>query len=91
MSSMAAVQALREAGRKVFGPDYNLLLARSPEWGHEDACVLVYGQHHHAAARAFLQIVPDAQIAEETSCAWRGRPAYTYSVVTFNPIKEQAA
>lgn len=69
------------SGRKVFGPDFNLAIARCPAWGNEDTCILVYGQHHAAAAQGFMSM-PGAAVKVEQGGGFLGSPTYTYSVVT---------
>lgn len=69
------------AGRKVFGPDFNLAIARCPAWGNDDTCILVYGKHHVAAAQGFMAL-PDATVKVEQGGGFMGSPTYTYSAAT---------
>lgn len=95
MVGAAELRAAVESGRKVFGPDHDIMIARTPAWGNSDVCLIVRGKRHEAAARGILLASrnPAATMKEETSAGWRGRPAYTYSVVTIpvNGAKEALA
>jgi hypothetical protein len=91
------LRAAIESGRKVFGADHDLMIARCPAWGSDDVCLIVRGKQHAAAARAVAsKCGPSAKVTEQTSCAWTPpgstveRPAYTYSVVEF-PVAEMAS
>jgi hypothetical protein len=81
------IQKLRgvvESGRKVFGHDLDMVVARTPMWGHDDCCILVYGKNHKPAAESFGLLISGAKITQDTTPAWNGLPERTYSVVEFS-------
>ena len=50
---MSSVKVAEQAARKLFGEDVSFTVARSPAWGNEDCCVLIYGRSHAAVALTF--------------------------------------
>ncbi len=87
MSFLQSVQEAQVAAQKVFGANTKFMVARAPAWGHDDCCVLVYGDRHADAAKAFLYATA-AEIKTEIGGGFRGSPFYTYSVVTFAKAAE---
>lgn len=72
---------LNESARKVFGKDINVMVARCKAWGNDDNCILIQGREHLACASGFVRAVRGAKVSSETSPAFMGAPAKTYSKV----------
>ena len=90
MSIFDKVREAVESGRKLFGADHDMVIARAPMYGNDDVCLLIYGEQHQLAARVVAsKCGPAVKVKVENSCAWRDRPARSYSVVEF-PVEVSA-
>lgn len=88
---MDALRKAEQSAKKLFGDDISFTLARSPAWGNEDCCILIYGRNHAAVACGFTQAIKgDVSITQEEGGGFRGSPTYTYSCVTFAAQAEAA-
>lgn len=88
MSMQGSIDKFQASARKIFGADIAVRVARCPSWGHSDCCILINGRQHAYVAAAFAKATAGTKITSETTPAWMGMPASTYSVVEFPAAKE---
>ena len=83
---MDALSNLNEEARKNFSADTNIILARSPKWGDDDMCFLVYGADQILVAIMLQNTLRNATVTPQCGGGWRGSTAYTYQVVEGIPV-----
>ena len=75
------MKPVQESARKLFGADILIMIARCKAWEHEDNCIIVRGQRHSDAAAGFAKSARGMKLTTETSPAFMGTPASTFSVI----------
>ena len=83
---MGALGNLNEEARKIFSADTNIILARSPKWGNDDMCFLVYGADQILVATMLQNTLRNATVTQQCGGGWRGTPTYTYQVIEGIPV-----
>ena len=76
-----------KSAREVFGNDITMMIARCPDWGHDDCCIIVNGAQHTTAAKSMASIIDGAEHQIVKSMRFGGGN-YSYSTVTFPRNKE---
>lgn len=75
------VKPVQKSARKLFGADIEIMVARCKAWGHDDSCIIVRGKRHLEAAAGLAKAVRGARLSIDTSPAFMGAPASTFSLI----------